>query len=208
MKSRRTGVREAVRPSVFNSGGSDNPLPKARRGRGRVVAVGASRVRYVVEGSTESVGSRRLRRGELPEVGMRQVVVLEPAGSVLVIRQTSLGGGNGSGVGNGGTGLANTNNSIGVGSNHHNAHEAHAALTNNGVSTALAPSDHNQNRIVVVRSSSSTCMTSSVSCTYPPTWLSHAVRRGALPRRRVILATMRTRCTAAPRHVRVYPWLT
>ncbi|KOC66546.1 hypothetical protein WH47_08939 [Habropoda laboriosa] len=76
---------------------------------------------------------------------MRQVVVLEPAGSVLVIRQTSLGG-------NVATGNTNSN----AGSN--NAHETHGLANHAAVST-IASNDHNQNRIVVVRSSSSTCMT-------------------------------------------------
>lgn len=59
---------------------------------------------------------------------MRQVVVLEPAGSVLVIRQHSL-------AGCGGPGTAGCN-----------ALEA-------GANTTAAPgADHNQNRIVVVRS--------------------------------------------------------
>ncbi|XP_012282752.1 calmodulin-binding transcription activator 2 isoform X2 [Orussus abietinus] len=72
---------------------------------------------------------------------MRQVVLLEPAGSVLVIRQTSLGNGNSSAGSNG-----TTNETAG--------------LSNGGVS-ALSASDHNQNRIVVVGTSSATCMTSS-----------------------------------------------
>ncbi|XP_054009181.1 uncharacterized protein LOC128892672 isoform X2 [Hylaeus anthracinus] len=76
---------------------------------------------------------------------MRQVVVLEPAGSVLVIRQTSLGG-------NVTTGNTNSN----AGSN--NVHETHGLANHAAVST-IASNDHNQNRIVVVRSSSSTCMT-------------------------------------------------
>ncbi|KAK1122344.1 hypothetical protein K0M31_009566 [Melipona bicolor] len=76
---------------------------------------------------------------------MRQVVVLEPAGSVLVIRQTSLGS-------NVATGNTNSN----AGSN--NAHETHGLANHAAVST-IASNDHNQNRIVVVRSSSSTCMT-------------------------------------------------
>lgn len=76
---------------------------------------------------------------------MRQVVVLEPAGSVLVIRQTSLGS-------NVTTGNTNSN----AGSN--NAHETHGLANHAAVST-IASNDHNQNRIVVVRSSSSTCMT-------------------------------------------------
>lgn len=80
---------------------------------------------------------------------MRQVVVLEPAGSVLVIRQTSLGS-------NVATGNANSN----AGSN--NAHETHGLANHAAVST-IASNDHNQNRIVVVRSSSSTCMTTTVS---------------------------------------------
>ncbi|KAF3429030.1 hypothetical protein E2986_13208 [Frieseomelitta varia] len=78
-------------------------------------------------------------------VRMRQVVVLEPAGSVLVIRQTSLGS-------NVATGNTNSN----AGSN--NAHETHGLANHAAVST-IASNDHNQNRIVVVRSSSSTCMT-------------------------------------------------
>lgn len=79
---------------------------------------------------------------------MRQVVVLEPAGSVLVIRQTSLGGG----------GVATTGN---VNSSPTGTNDTHA-LVNHAAST-IASNDHNQNRIVVVRSStSSTCMTSSV----------------------------------------------
>ena len=121
----------------------------------------------MARGLKKSLGARRVLCTTLPEVGMRQVVVLEPAGNVLLIRQTSLGGGNGT---NGGvsvgsvTGITTTNNSVGSGLNHHNVHETHAsALTNNAVTTALASSDHNQNRIVVVRSSSSSCMTSSVS---------------------------------------------
>ncbi|KYN04132.1 hypothetical protein ALC62_04897 [Cyphomyrmex costatus] len=74
---------------------------------------------------------------------MRQVVVLEPAGSVLVIRQTSLGG------------SGNVNSSP-TGTN-----DTHALVNHAAVST-IASNDHNQNRIVVVRSStSSTCMTSS-----------------------------------------------
>lgn len=82
---------------------------------------------------------------------MRQVVVLEPAGSVLVIRQTSLGGG----------GVATTGN---VNSSSTGTNDTHA-LVNHAVST-IASNDHNQNRIVVVRSStSSTCMTSSVRTT-------------------------------------------
>ncbi|XP_066588029.1 calmodulin-binding transcription activator 2 isoform X2 [Prorops nasuta] len=74
-------------------------------------------------------------------VGMRQVVVLEPAGSVLVIRQTSIGGSNSNIVSNG----------------------VHETLANHAVSS-IATSDHNQNRIVVVRSSStstSPCITTS-----------------------------------------------
>lgn len=75
---------------------------------------------------------------------MRQVVVLEPAGSVLVIRQTSLGSGSGN-----------------VGVNSTGTNDTHA-LVNHAVPT-IASNDHNQNRIVVVRSStSSTCMTNSV----------------------------------------------
>ncbi|XP_024947333.1 putative uncharacterized protein DDB_G0283051 isoform X2 [Cephus cinctus] len=82
-------------------------------------------------------------------MGMRQVVVLEPAGSVLVIRQTSLG--------NGVTSVTTTSNTI-AGSNSHGGHE-HRPLANGTVST-LSANDHNQNRIVVVRSSStSSCMT-------------------------------------------------
>ncbi|KMQ94031.1 calmodulin-binding transcription activator [Lasius niger] len=74
---------------------------------------------------------------------MRQVVVLEPAGSVLVIRQTSLGSGSGN-----------------VGVNSTGTNDTHA-LVNHAVPT-IASNDHNQNRIVVVRSStSSTCMTNS-----------------------------------------------
>lgn len=80
---------------------------------------------------------------------MRQVVVLEPAGSVLVIRQTSLGS-------NVTTGNTNSN----AGSN--NVHETHGLANHAAVST-IASNDHNQNRIVVVRSSSSTCMTTTVS---------------------------------------------
>lgn len=76
---------------------------------------------------------------------MRQVVVLEPAGSVLVIRQTSLAGGN-----------ANSGNPGGNPNDNHPLANHHAAVS------TIASSDHNQNRIVVVRSSSSTCMTSSV----------------------------------------------
>jgi hypothetical protein len=80
---------------------------------------------------------------------MRQVVVLEPAGSVLVIRQTSLG----SGV------SGNVNSNPGTNDTH--------ALVNHAAVSTIASNDHNQNRIVVVRSStSSTCMTSSVSTTY------------------------------------------
>jgi len=78
---------------------------------------------------------------------MRQVVVLEPAGSVLVIRQTSL-----SGTGN-------------VNSSPTGTSDTHALVNHAAVST-IASNDHNQNRIVVVRSStSSTCMTSSVRTT-------------------------------------------
>lgn len=62
---------------------------------------------------------------------MRQVVVLEPAGSVLVIRQHSLGSASSCA-----TSQSTTTSS--------NALEATAANT---------PADHNQNRIVVVRSS-------------------------------------------------------
>ncbi|KAK0084484.1 hypothetical protein PV325_006934 [Microctonus aethiopoides] len=80
---------------------------------------------------------------------MRQVVVLEPAGSVLVIRQTSLGP---SGV----TSVTTTTNPSLGGTNHHNGHDSHA-ISNGSVSN-----DHNQNRIVVVRSSSTTCMTSTL----------------------------------------------
>nr|XP_031827709.1 circumsporozoite protein-like [Nomia melanderi] len=76
---------------------------------------------------------------------MRQVVVLEPAGSVLVIRQTSLGGGVTTG---------NTNSNAGS----NNGHETHG-LGNHAAVSTIASNDHNQNRIVVVRSSSSTCMT-------------------------------------------------
>ncbi|OAD61059.1 hypothetical protein WN48_01127, partial [Eufriesea mexicana] len=76
---------------------------------------------------------------------MRQVVVLEPAGSVLVIRQTSLG-----------SNVATSNTNSNAGSN--NAHETHG-LANHGAVSTIASNDHNQNRIVVVRSSSSTCMT-------------------------------------------------
>ena len=76
---------------------------------------------------------------------MRQVVVLEPAGSVLVIRQTSLGGN-----------VTTSNTNSNAGSN--NAHETHGLANHAAVST-IASNDHNQNRIVVVRSSSSTCMT-------------------------------------------------
>lgn len=83
---------------------------------------------------------------------MRQVVVLEPAGSVLVIRQTSLGGG----------GVATTGN---VNSSPTGTNDTHALVNHAAVST-IASNDHNQNRIVVVRSStSSTCMTSSVRTT-------------------------------------------
>ncbi|TGZ46222.1 Uncharacterized protein DBV15_09655 [Temnothorax longispinosus] len=80
---------------------------------------------------------------------MRQVVVLEPAGSVLVIRQTSLSGG----------GVATTGN---VNSSPTGTNDTHALVNHAAVST-IASNDHNQNRIVVVRSSttSSTCMTSS-----------------------------------------------
>ncbi|XP_070153866.1 calmodulin-binding transcription activator 2 isoform X3 [Polyergus mexicanus] len=75
---------------------------------------------------------------------MRQVVVLEPAGSVLVIRQTSLGN-NGGNVGTNSTGINDTH-----------------ALVNHAAVPTIASNDHNQNRIVVVRSStSSTCMTNS-----------------------------------------------
>lgn len=80
---------------------------------------------------------------------MRQVVVLEPAGSVLVIRQTSLG-----------SNVATSNTNSNAGSN--NAHETHGLANHAAVST-IASNDHNQNRIVVVRSSSSTCMTTTVS---------------------------------------------
>lgn len=76
---------------------------------------------------------------------MRQVVVLEPAGSVLVIRQTSLGNGGGN-----------------VGTNSTGTNDTHA-LVNHAAVPTIASNDHNQNRIVVVRSStSSTCMTNSV----------------------------------------------
>lgn len=76
---------------------------------------------------------------------MRQVVVLEPAGSVLVIRQTSLG-----------------NNGGNVGTNSTGTNDTHA-LVNHAAVPTIASNDHNQNRIVVVRSStSSTCMTNSV----------------------------------------------
>lgn len=79
---------------------------------------------------------------------MRQVVVLEPAGSVLVIRQTSLGSGSGN-----------------VGSNSTGTNDTHT-LVNHAAVPTIASNDHNQNRIVVVRSStSSTCMTNSVSDT-------------------------------------------
>lgn len=72
---------------------------------------------------------------------MRQVVVLEPAGSVLVIRQSSLGN---------------------VGGNSTGTNDTHA-LVNHAAVPTIASNDHNQNRIVVVRSStSSTCMTNSV----------------------------------------------
>ncbi|KAL6423629.1 hypothetical protein ACFW04_010272 [Cataglyphis niger] len=75
---------------------------------------------------------------------MRQVVVLEPAGSVLVIRQTSLG-----------------NNGGNVGTNSTGTNDTHA-LVNHAAVPTIASNDHNQNRIVVVRSStSSTCMTNS-----------------------------------------------
>lgn len=77
------------------------------------------------------------------------MVVLEPAGSVLVIRQTSLGGN-----------VATSNTNSNAGSN--NAHETHGLANHAAVST-IASNDHNQNRIVVVRSSSSTCMTTTVS---------------------------------------------
>lgn len=76
---------------------------------------------------------------------MRQVVVLEPAGSVLVIRQTSPG----SGV----TSVTTATNSSTISNNPHNVHDTHA-LTNSTV-TSIASNDHNQNRIVVVRSASS-----------------------------------------------------
>ncbi|KAI4472381.1 hypothetical protein M0802_016881 [Mischocyttarus mexicanus] len=80
---------------------------------------------------------------------MRQVVVLEPAGSVLVIRQTSLSSGGG---------VTGTNNSNLSGNN--NLHDGHTlSVSSNG------SNDHNQNRIVVVRSSS-TCMTTTVSHCY------------------------------------------
>lgn len=83
---------------------------------------------------------------------MRQVVVLEPAGSVLVIRQTSLSGG----------GVATTGN---VNSSPTSTNDTHALVNHAAVSTIVS-NDHNQNRIVVVRSStSSTCMTNSVRTT-------------------------------------------
>ncbi|XP_031783340.1 calmodulin-binding transcription activator 2 isoform X2 [Nasonia vitripennis] len=66
---------------------------------------------------------------------MRQVVVLEPAGSVLVIRQHSLGSATTT------NGSCATNQSTTASSN---------ALE---VTAANTPADHNQNRIVVVRSS-------------------------------------------------------
>lgn len=85
---------------------------------------------------------------------MRQVVVLEPAGSVLVIRQTSLGP---SAV----TSVTTTTNNTSIGGcvttgnhHHHNAHDSHHTVLSNNVTN-----DHNQNRIVVVRSSSTSCMT-------------------------------------------------
>ncbi|XP_051163662.1 uncharacterized protein LOC127283047 isoform X2 [Leptopilina boulardi] len=81
---------------------------------------------------------------------MRQVVVLEPAGSVLVIRQTSLAGGV--------TGVTTSTNSI-VGSTNSQKTNDTQSITNNSVNN-LVSNDHNQNRIVVVRSSSSTCLTS------------------------------------------------
>lgn len=75
--------------------------------------------------------------------------MLEPAGSVLVIRQTSLGGG-----------VTTGNTNPNAGSN--NGHETHG-LGNHAAVSTIASNDHNQNRIVVVRSSSSTCMTTTVS---------------------------------------------
>ncbi|KAI4485372.1 hypothetical protein M0804_006877 [Polistes exclamans] len=83
---------------------------------------------------------------------MRQVVVLEPAGSVLVIRQTSLSN---SGGGGGVTGASNVNLSA-----NNNGHDGHT-LANHVSVSSNACNDHNQNRIVVVRSSS-TCMTTTV----------------------------------------------
>ncbi|XP_057336302.1 calmodulin-binding transcription activator 2 isoform X1 [Microplitis mediator] len=91
---------------------------------------------------------------------MRQVVVLEPAGSVLVIRQTSLGP---SAV----TSVTTTTNNTSIGGcvtaanhhhhQHHNAHDNHHTVVSNNVTTVS--NDQNQNRIVVVRSSSASCMT-------------------------------------------------
>lgn len=72
---------------------------------------------------------------------MRQVVVLKPAGSVLVMRQTSINQ----------TANITTNNTNNIRYNDNH-------LNNNTLN------DHNQNRIVVVRSSSTSCMTTQVSC--------------------------------------------
>lgn len=81
------------------------------------------------------------------------MVVLEPAGSVLVIRQTSLSGGGG---------VPGNVNSNPVATN-----DTHALINHTAVSNPIASNDHNQNRIVVVRSStsSSTCMTNTVRTT-------------------------------------------
>ncbi|KAL2722757.1 calmodulin-binding transcription activator 2-like isoform X1 [Vespula squamosa] len=89
----------------------------------------------------------------LDHLRMRQVVVLEPAGSVLVIRQTSLSGGGGGGGGGGN----NTNN---------NGHEGHT-LANHVAVSSNASKDHNKNRIVVVRSSSTRMKTSVDDSTSP-----------------------------------------
>lgn len=105
-------------------------------------------------GRKESTGNRTIQKD------MRQVVVLEPAGSVLVIRQTSLGP---SAV----TSVTTTTNNTSIGGcvtaanhhhhQHHNAHDNHHTVVSNNVTTVS--NDHNQNRIVVVRSSSASCMT-------------------------------------------------
>ncbi|XP_034950967.1 calmodulin-binding transcription activator 2 isoform X2 [Chelonus insularis] len=80
---------------------------------------------------------------------MRQVVVFEPAGSVLVIRQTSLGTSNV-------TNASNTVSNTSVETNHHTQHENHT------IPNCVVSTDQNQNRIVVIRSSSTSCMNSTI----------------------------------------------